>query len=231
VTAGLKIADTDVQVINLVEIEAELRPMETTKLRNVLAESMGNAAMWIARAAICVKLMEERGEQLVGIHQVSLLRKVASGQVLPEAVLAYGESPARETVLQAPLPDQKKLVKTPVQPVVEPTPNGQMTTRMVDLTKAPKEVVRQVVGPEGIRTPEMQIAYLATQNLQSKAKAGKLLPASAPVLEPLTREVKVKLTENEWHALNMHASDSSMSLADFIRKTLSDARLLVKRKK
>jgi len=230
-TTKLKIADSSNVVINLVDIEAELRPMDTPKLRNVLAESIGNAAMWIARAAVSVKLMEERGEPLVGTPQLSLLRKVASGQVLPEAVLAYGESPARHIVLQAPLQDQQKLVKSPLQPVLEQTPNGALTTRMVDLTKASKDIVKQVVGPEGIRTPSDQQAYLATQRLESMAKQDKTLPKSAKPHEPMTNEVKVRFTEAEYHCLNVHASNNGMFIPDFIRKMLDDARYLSKPKK
>lgn len=230
-TRTFKIADSETPTINLTDIEAELRPLDTPKLLDVLAESMGNAAMWIARAAICVKLMEERGEPLVGIHQLSLLRKVASGQILPEVVLAYGESPAREIILQCPLPDQKKLIKSPLQPVLEQTTNGTLTTRMVDLTRASKDIVKQVVGPEGIRTPADQQAYLACQRLESRARAGKTLPESVKPLEALTREVKIKFTDAEWHALNIHASDSATSVGDFVRKVLEDGRFFRKPRK
>jgi len=224
----LKIVNDGTPTINLTEIEKELRPLDSGKLRNILAESITDAARFIARAAICVKLMEERGDSLVGISQVNVLRKVASGQVLPELAWAFSESPARNIVIQAPLPDQIKLVKQPMQPVVEQAPTGGVTTRMIDMTKATKDVVKQVVGPEGIRSPEEQIAYLAAQRLESKARTGQTLKASLVPSDPLTRQVKVSLTEAEWHALNVHASNAMLTPGDFVRKTLNDARLLNK---
>ncbi len=203
--------------INLMEIEEELRPQSTEKLRTTFIECFGKAAEFIARAAVCVKLMEERGECLTGLPQVGTLRRVASGQILPEVVWTFIESPGRNDILRAPLPDQKKLASSPMQPVIEPIPGGGMTTRMVDLTRASRDVVRQALGPEGLRSPEEQLAYLASQK---RNVSSALLVSSDPIAEPLTKSVNVRLTASEMEALTINAARAGIKASDMARRGL-----------
>jgi len=205
-------------IIDLQAIEAELRPMNSDRIREVFVESSGKAAECIARAAICVKLLEERGESLHGIPQIRTLRRVASGQVLPDLVWTFAESPGRDEIMRAPLPDQRKIVNDPIVPVVEPTAGGGVTTRMTDLTKAPREVVRQVLGPEGIRTPQEQVAYIAA--VKSRVTTAPRKSEPEPIKEPLTRTVTVKLTESEYQGLVINAARLGLKPGELARRGL-----------
>lgn len=204
-------------IINLPAIEAELRPQSPEKLRSTFVESYGKAALFIARAAVCVKLLEERGESLHGIPQLGLFRRVASGQVLPELVWKFLESPARNLVERAPLNDQRKLADCPTRPVVEPAAGGGWTTRMVDLTRAPVETVKQVIGPDGLREPEDQIIYL---NAQKRRPAPAPAPAHEPAAEPLDRSVTVRLTVTEMAALKVNAARAFVTESAMARRGL-----------
>lgn len=206
-----------VPMIDLATIEAELRPLATDKLRAVFVESFGRATDFIARAAVCVKLMEERGEELRGIPQLGLFRRIAAGQVLPELVWKYAESPARRIVERLPLNDQRKLIQNPMSPVVEPVAGGGTTTRMVDLSRAPIETVRQVIGPDGIRTPEDQLVYLAAQKHRVAA-----IPVSVATIpdEPLDRSLTVKLTASEFAALKVNAARARVADREMARRGL-----------
>lgn len=208
--------------VDLAAIETELRPLSTEKLRSTFVESYGKAAEFIARAAVCVKLMEERGESLHGLPQLQLFRRVASGQLLADLVWKFIDSPARQVVERLPLPDQKRLASNPVLPVVEAAVGGGYTQRMTDLTKVSKAVVRQVIGDEGIRTPEEQIAHIAS----SKNRVP-VAPTKSPVAEePLTRSVTVKLTDSEWRALNINATRSGLTPALMARRGLIQSGVL-----
>lgn len=210
------------QGIDLTAIEAELRPLSTEKLRGMFVESYGKAAEFIARASVCVKLMEERGENLRGIPQIQLFRRVACGQVLPELVWKFMESPARREVERLPLPDQRKLAESPFLPVAEPASGGGYTKRMVDLTTASVTLVKQVIGPEGVRSPEEQIAYISTAKPRSV-----VTPKVAPVAEePLTRSVTVKLTESEWAVLQIKAARARLSPAMMARRGMIQSGVL-----
>ena len=84
---------------DMAAIEAELTPLTSGRLRSVLVESCGSAVSHIARAAVCVKLLEARGEDLHGIPQLGLFRRIASGLVLPDVVWKYSEAPGRQVIV------------------------------------------------------------------------------------------------------------------------------------
>jgi hypothetical protein len=108
--------------IDLAAIEAELRPLSTEKLKFRFFETYTGAARLIAEAAVCVKLMKERGENLAGLPMVGTFLRIASGQVLPELVWKFIESPNRQRVERLPLEDRKRLAADAMVPVVETRP-------------------------------------------------------------------------------------------------------------
>ena len=209
--------------IDLSAIEAELRPLSTENLRGIYVECHGKAAEFMARAAMCVKLMEERGDDVKGFPVV--YRRIACGQVLPELAWKFIESPmqVRAIVERLPIPDQKRLAASPVLPVVEPDAGGGFTHRMTHLPQAPAEIVKQVIGPEGVRSPEEQIAYLATQ----KAKASIAAKAKSKVQEErLDCSVTVRLTKSEWDALTINAIRNGVKPAQLARQGLQRSGVL-----
>lgn len=202
-------------IIDIQAIEARLRPLSSDRLRSTFIESFGRAAICLAEGAVCIKLLEERGESLSGIPKIGTLRRIAAGQVMAELAWAFAESPGRVDILQAPLPDQKRIAKDPVVPVVEPARDGTLTTRMTDLTTAPREIIKQILGPQGIRSPQEQIAYITT--------ASRHTPASrkpTPVREKLTHSVQVRLTESEYQGLVINATRLGLKPGELARRGL-----------
>ena len=111
-----------------------------------LATLVHASAMSVARAAVCVKLLKERGEDVTGMPAVETFLRIASGQILPEfvAVVAIAiesshsdrlgpppepidserlgsllESSHFERLGSLPLPDQRRLIDNPMVPVVQ----------------------------------------------------------------------------------------------------------------
>ena len=175
--------------IDLAAIEAELRPQSTDRLKARFFECYDGAARLIAEAAVCIKLMSERGENLAGIPMAGTFKRIAAGQILPELVWKFIESPNRQRVERLPLEDQKRLVANPMVPIVEPRhePGTGYTTRMVDLSKAPTDVAKLAIGYDGIRTPEEQIAELAAQKASPKRTLAAM--KEEEIREPLSRSV------------------------------------------
>lgn len=212
---------TDVSVIeafDIVAIEAELRPQSTDKLRARFAECYGGAARLIAEAAVCVKLMRERGENLTGVPMVATFLRVAEGQVDANLIWKFIESPNRQLVERLPLSDQKRLAVDPHVPVIEPRPEGGYTKRLVNLTAAPKEVAKLAIGPEGIRSPEEQQAYIGS--LAARPILGKPAASDEPIAEPLSRQITIRLTESEDADLKIEAAKNRISPAEQARRLM-----------
>lgn len=201
--------------IDMADIDAELRPLDSDQLRGVFAACYGKAADALARMATCVKLWEERNEDVSHIPRLGLYRRIASGQVVPEAVWRFSESPARDAVTRLPVPDQRRLATDPMVPVVEGS-----TVRMVDLTQVPRNVLSVVVGPDGIRSPEEQLAYLGSRRVTTSIKAAARKDEPA---DRLTRSMTVRLTPAEFSAIVENAAAAAMSDRDYLRHTLRRA--------
>lgn len=204
------------EAIDIAAIEAELRPQSTEKLREHFAGCFGGAARLIAEASVCVKLMKERGENLTGVPMVATFLRVAEGQVDANLIWKFIESPNRQLVARLPLSDQKRLAADPLVPVIEPKPEGGYTKRFIDLTGAPAEVARLVVGPDGIRSPEEQMAFIGSQN--ARQAIGRASVADEPVGEPLSRQITVRLTASEDRDLKIEAAKNGVSLAEQARR-------------
>jgi hypothetical protein len=217
-TTHARTSDTS-NAIDLTAIEAELRPLATDKLKSLFLECYGKAGDFLARAAICVKLMEERGENLKGFPMLGLFRRIAAGQVIPELVWTFIESPSRTIVERCALPDQKRLVANPMVPVIEPTADGKsFTTRMVDMRTAHVSVAKQAIGPDGIRTPEEQIIHITTQ--KSRPALPSVDDKANEIREPLDHSIMVRLTASEMEALKIRAALAHASEREIARRYL-----------
>jgi hypothetical protein len=206
-----------IETINLVAIEAELRPKSTEELRFRFHECYTGGAKLIAEAAICVKLMQERGESFTGMPLIGMYRKVASGQIPPELVWEFLDSPNKQFVTTLPMDDQKRLVANAMVPVVEAKPEGGFTKRLVDLRTAPKEVAKLVCGPDGIRTIEEQMAHLGAQKARPTAAPTK----AEEIQEPLSHQVTIKVTDSELQALKIRAALNGVEVPAIVRTFLA----------
>src|SRR5262245_7741464 len=104
------------RTIDLEAIEFELRPLGTEKLKFRFHECRASGARLLAEAAICVKLLKERGEDMQGLQMIGTFLRIAAGQLSPELVWRFLESRNRQLVESLPLPDQEKLAADPMIP-------------------------------------------------------------------------------------------------------------------
>lgn len=203
-------------------IKAELRKLPTDQLRTFIADCIGKTADFVYGVAMALEVMDERKESFTGIPRINVYRKVAAGQLLPELVIPFSAAPGWEDIFRAPIRDQQRIAKNPIVPVAESAEGGGFTTRMVDLTRAPRETVRQVLGDEGIRTPEEQIAYVRTMMrapLAAPALASRFTDESEPD-EPLEHSVTGKVTASEYKAIRIMAAEQGLTLAQVVRRLL-----------
>ena len=203
-------ASTQTELIDIAAIAAELRPQSTAKLKLRFFECYSGAARLIAEAAVCVKLLIERGEDLKGVPMVGTFRRVAEGQILPELVWKFIESPNRQRVERLPLDDQRRIAADPMVAVAE----GQ-TVRKIDLTQAPPDVAKVVIGPDGIRSPEEQRAYLGQQKVREAHARRPATPTTA-----FDRTLTVGFTTTEFSSLIENAARAGLSDRDYIRHLL-----------
>ena len=207
--------------IDLDAIEASLKDMEPGKLKLRFFECYTGAARLMAEAAVCVKLLKAADQPLTGIPMVGTFLRIASGQIDPQLVWEFIESPNRSLVERLPLDEQERLAADPMVPVVEPRNDKNysagFTQRLVDLRTAPREVARLAIGPAGIRNAEDQIRELTTPKRRPAP------PEPTPEVEPVNQRLLVKLTAAEYQALRHHAADDGVTESEMARQFLRQA--------
>ena len=151
----------------------ELSGLDTAELRLELARGLRVTADSLLRLAWIVRLLEERGEDLsdLRIGLLDYLRRIAYGQVAPELVVRYAESPGLMRTLAAlPLPDQQRIASgEPVQVVVR-REDGKFDVRMADPIKMTRDQISQVFGRGKIRDQSEQILILEDSRPKTVAR-------------------------------------------------------------
>jgi hypothetical protein len=91
-----------------------VREQSTEDLKKELAALLGFPADNLMKLAIVVQELENRGENLTGlkIGILPLLRKIASGTLLPEIVVIYAGNPALiKTIALKPIVEQQRILE------------------------------------------------------------------------------------------------------------------------
>lgn len=139
--------------------------MTTAQLREELAKSLRITVEQLVRMAAIVRLLQDRGDELVDIRLsiLNYLRKIAYGQILPELVVKFQSAPLLlNRASQLPLPDQKKLIgDAPVKLVI--FENGRTDHRLLDPLKMNAVEIRQVFARDHIRDDAEQVSYLRSK--------------------------------------------------------------------
>lgn len=209
----------DASLIDMTAIEAQLRPESSERLRSQFHECYHGAARFLAKAAVIVKLLKERGEPLADIPSVGTYLRIASGQVLPELVWKFIESPNRRLVEYLPLADQQRLTADARIPMIEAAPGGGYTHRIVDLVTAPSHVVRVAIGSEGIRSIEEQMAFLGAQKVQETVLRPPSQADESPS-EPLKHQITVRLSDSEYKAIRVQAANANIPDRLMVRRLI-----------
>jgi hypothetical protein len=141
----------------------ELLEMGREDLRKALAESLARTASELIRLAWIVRLLEERGEDLEDLKLDLLphLRLIAYGQLSPELVVRYGQSPAVMRAARGlPMPDQERLAGGEPLPMAFLRADGTADCVMVDPARLTAAQVRRVLSSGRIRSFAEQVILL-----------------------------------------------------------------------
>jgi hypothetical protein len=202
-------------VIDMTAIEARLKDKSPKELREHFRECWNEIAHSVAECAVCVKLLEAAGQSLIGIPWAGTFRRVAFGQLLPELVSEFIESPNRRIVERLPKGDQRKIIDEPEVVIAVRTQEGEWTKRKADLRICHPEIAKQVVSDDGIRSFEEQQAYLVTQ---------KTRPAPPPAEDDDSpgespRHMRtIRLTDSELEELKHIAARNRISEQEMARR-------------
>jgi hypothetical protein len=221
------------------------------ELREELVRQMSFTAAHLVRLATIVAELERRGEDLsdLRIGMMRYLRLIALGQLVPEVVIRFADSPLLlNKILTLPLSDQARLAQgEPVKMIVYR--DGKLDHLMVDPLKLVSDQVRMVFGPGVIKDEAAQILWLEQQNMRQNAGAkkktgrvrcdgsllfvGKFSASMDEVLEAIadarggkesnderTVQIATTVTEAEEKLLGHKAVDSGISKSELMRRTL-----------
>lgn len=150
-----------------------LAEMTTEQLRGELARSLELTAAHLVRLALIVRTLEDRGEDLAGlrIHMLPYLRQIAYGQVLPEIVVRFAESPLLiRSISTLPIPDQRSIAEGRPVPMAIRKDDGSVDHRLVDPAYLRREQVAQVFARDRIRPIEEQIVLLEARGKPREPK-------------------------------------------------------------
>jgi hypothetical protein len=139
-----------------------LSMLSTEDLRHRLSETLNRTVDDLREAAACVRLLEERGEDMSELRGslFNYLRLIAYGQLEAEVLVRFAGSPSMmRTVASLPLPDQKRLAEG--QKVEVAVRRGNVfDTRLIAPLNMRSEQFRQVFAGGRIRSIPEQIAQL-----------------------------------------------------------------------
>lgn len=128
------------------------------QLKTELASALSSTAQSMIKMAAIVRLLEERGEDLSALRlgMITNLRKIAYGQLVPEAVVRFADFPALLHRIGAlPLPEQQRLAAG--EPVKLLTSDG--SHLLADPLNLTYDQVMQVFAKGALRTDEQQATY------------------------------------------------------------------------
>ena len=154
-------------------LRQQLQQMSDAQLRAYLAERLRFTAQNMIELAMVIREFDERGVDLSDLRLSLLvyLRRIAYGQTLPEVVaMLAGRRDLLQRVAFLPLPEQAQCVDEKGLTVVTGAgvqPDGQCDTRRRQLLDLEPWEVRQVFGPNGLRSQLQQAAWLKGRSLQA----------------------------------------------------------------
>lgn len=157
--------------------EGALSAMSTRELREELLNGLRVTASCLSRLAMVVKELEGRGDDLsdLKIAMLTYLRLIASGQLLPEAVVRFVQSPRLMAIVASlTIKDQRALSEGKPVPLVVYGPTGDTTHRMVDPLNLVTPQIAQVFARGKIRTEAEQLVILDQRRTEAKRKPAKV---------------------------------------------------------
>lgn len=168
------------------------RQLDTVEIHRRLADALGRTVDGLKRAAACVRVLEERDEDLSYISGdlFGRLRLIAYGQLLPEVVFHFAGLPGLTRIIQSlPIPDQKRMAEGGKVEVAVRRGDS-FDTRMMAPLDMTSDQIKQVFAGGRIRPVGEQIAHLESEPVHTKVEAAR--PRAARVhIDPKAATIKV----------------------------------------
>lgn len=177
---------------NLIDTAA-IAAMSTEALREELGRALEVTAAHLARLAWIIRVLEERGEDLsdLKIDLLGHLRRIAYGQVLPEIVVRFIQSPLALAKIQAlPLPDQRRIAQGESLPVAVQSPDGSFTHKLIDPVLMTPSQLKLAIGPRGLREIAEQVSLLE-ERPRDRDRAAKRRKIGKVTADPAKGGIKV----------------------------------------
>jgi hypothetical protein len=148
-----------------------LSALSSDEIKQRLTQALGRTAEGLAEMAACVRVLEERGDDLswfrMGIKPY--LRLIAQGQLLPSIVVTYAGLPNLLSAVAAlPLSDQRHLIEQGTVAVAVVEQDGTIGTRQIDPRALPTRDIRRVFSSSGIVPPAKQAAAPKRQRREGR---------------------------------------------------------------
>jgi len=98
---------------NRASLREELEALPTDTLKKQLSNTLGLTARHLMRLAVIVAVLEDRGEDLSALKNgfLSVLRKIATGELLPDLVVLFAADPHKiQTAAKLPVEEQREIL-------------------------------------------------------------------------------------------------------------------------
>jgi hypothetical protein len=158
------------------ELEVKFQGKTDQELVEMMSDAISMGQKHFFEAACIAKNLIMKGVDLSKVIRISTLRvllRIADGNMLPALAERYLYSSHILPKLSAlSIDDQSKILNGPLEVVVYK--NGTTDIRMLDFDEIIKEkdIRKQILGSDGIRTTKEQIAYLDAQANKEYIKSG-----------------------------------------------------------
>src|SRR6185312_17454722 len=136
---------------------------DTAKLWALVESSGRSTVETMRKIAAAIRRLEELGEDVshlrskIGAGMLAVYRKVACNQVMPEVVIGFAGIQKLMTKIAAlPLPDQKRMVDGKALKIMMLGGDH----RLVKPIELSGDDIKQLFGPNGLRSDAEQITYL-----------------------------------------------------------------------
>lgn len=144
--------------------------MSADDLKSELLKALSLSIENLKRAAVLVAILETRGErfeemEVGGFGILPFLRRIAYGQMLAEVYFGFYGCPSFDRIVSLPIPDQQKCLSTGTIErgrYVE----GKVVKQLRPIKELDAAEARQVFAPDHIRSPESQVAYARSREME-----------------------------------------------------------------
>lgn len=192
--------------------------------KNALEQAIQESASAIMRAAEIFAAMEAARDDTTAIpvHLKTALRSIAAKTMIPE-VWTNLEGLARRSVMRLPVEQQKEIVSGKLLPVVR----GENTVIALRINEMTPQEVKQVIGDDGVRTPDEQRMLLTKAKPELRVIITTRHPKSRHGVPVVILDGKIT---NSYEALSVLLPKMGINTTDFAHRCGVSYQAILQRK-